>query len=126
MAALETAVNLQPVTVAIQAAASYPGGPNPVQSYAGGIIKLSDGCGQELDHSVLVVGYGHDATLGMDFWWVKNSWSATWGLGGYFRVEKSSQNACGLLNEGKFPNLGTSQCSSGLFCCCSVLYLVVH
>ena len=51
-------VNLQPITIAIQAAASFPGASSPVQSYAGGIITLSDGCGQELDHSVLVVGYG--------------------------------------------------------------------
>ena len=32
--------------------------------------------------------YGTDAELG-DYWLVRNSWGATWGEGGYIRLQRS-------------------------------------
>lgn len=95
MVALMSAVSKQPVAIAIQA------NEGAFQSYSGGV--LTGACGQDLDHGVLLVGYG---TLnGIDYWKVKNSWGPSWGLGGYILIERSKENLCGILLAPSYPNL---------------------
>jgi len=85
--ALINAINVQPVSVAVEA------DQNSFQFYTSGVMTAA--CGTALDHGVLAVGYGTDATGG-DYYTVKNSWGATWGYNGYI-----------LLGRGtKFPNQG--------------------
>jgi len=93
--ALQSAVVLQPVSIAIQANQAA------FQSYKSGV--LTGRCGQRLDHGVLLVGYGTDS--GLDYWKVKNSWGETWGEGGYIRIERSSADLCGVLDAASYPNL---------------------
>merc|ERR1712224_455501 len=57
---LISALNQQPVSVAIEADQSV------FQQYRGGVIR--DGCGSQLDHGVLAVGYDGNTIK------VKNSW----------------------------------------------------
>ena len=64
-AALLAAVAKGPVSVAIEADQAA------FQGYAGGVFDAP--CGAKLDHGVLVVGYGADATTGKSYWLVKNS-----------------------------------------------------
>jgi len=102
---LMAAVAKGPVSVAIEADQST------FQHYSSGI--LSSSCGTNLDHGVLVVGYGEDS--GNAYWKVKNSWGTTWGDEGYIRMKKSCSSSgrrllggskdgeCGILHQPSYP-----------------------
>jgi len=97
--ALMSALNKQPVSVAIEAdKASF-------QLYKSGVYN-DPSCGTTLDHGVLAVGYG---TLnGQDFWDVKNSWGTSWGDKGYIKMARGVSGAgqCGILSgPPSYPNL---------------------
>jgi C1A family cysteine protease len=72
--------------------------------YSGGIINSAK-CGSNLDHGVLVVGYGTEK--GQDYWILKNSWGASWGESGYFRIKRDmtqdGTGICGLQEEPSYP-----------------------
>jgi len=96
--ALQAAVAQQPVSVAIEA-------DRPVfQFYNGGVIT-SQACGQQLDHGVLVVGYGD--SNGTPYWKVKNSWGASWGMQGYVLIERNAGGVgiCGITSQPSYPTL---------------------
>jgi cathepsin L len=98
--ALETAVNKGPVSVAIQA--------NQIvfQSYKSGVLADDGKCGTNLDHGVLVVGYGSES--GTSYFIVKNSWGSSWGESGYIRLGYNGSTkvgACGVLMEPSYPTL---------------------
>jgi len=66
------------------------------QYYTGGIITTNDGCGDSLDHCVLITGYGTQS--GTNFWWVRNSWGTDWGENGYLQVQRG-YDVCGISDE---------------------------
>lgn len=89
VSALKAAVALQPVSVSIEADKLV------FQMYNGGVLN-SVKCGTTLDHAVLVTGYGTDATTGLDYWLVKNSWAASWGENGYIRIAQTVDGDAGI------------------------------
>lgn len=95
--ALMSAVAQQPVAIAIEADEFS------FQFYKGGV--LSGKCGKNLDHGVLLVGYGTDEDSGLDYWKVKNSWGAKWGVDGYILIEKSDDDLCGVEAQPSYPIL---------------------
>tara|TARA_B100000963_G_C22619579_1_gene669179 strand:+ start:1790 stop:2800 length:1011 start_codon:yes stop_codon:yes gene_type:complete len=93
---MKEAVSFQPVSVAIQADTRV------FQFYKSGIID-SDDCGTNLDHGVLVVGYGEEH--GNKYWIVKNSWGEGWGENGYVRIARSdSENDPGICGIAMQPS----------------------
>jgi len=69
-----------------------------LQFYVGGISDPLFCNGKELDHAVLIVGYGTGKNwLGKDedYWLVKNSWGETWGEKGYFKIVRG-KGKCGI------------------------------
>lgn len=97
--ALKEAVAMYgPVSVGIQA-------DQPIfRNYKGGIIQ-DESCGTDVDHGVLVVGYGEDN--GIKYWLVKNSWGEDWGENGYVRIlREDTRNAigiCAIASSASFP-----------------------
>ena len=102
-AALMSAVSMQPVSIAIEA------DQNDFQLYKSGVFTAK--CGDNLDHGVLVVGYGvwddgmHTQTK---YWKVKNSWSPKWGMDGFILLERGVDQEggqCGILEAASYPLL---------------------
>lgn len=101
-----TALSMQPVAVAIEA------DQREFQLYKSGVFTGT--CGTNLDHGVLVTGYG--SANNFDYYIVKNSWGTSWGQGGYILlgrglnpdtgVEYNKGNGqCGVLMEASYPVL---------------------
>jgi KDEL-tailed cysteine endopeptidase len=76
-------------------------------SYSTGIIN-EKACGDELDHSVLIVGYGDDSIYG-PFWIAKNCWGTLWGEKGFFKIKRDlvpgGNGTCGIQMNSLIPTL---------------------
>ena len=84
-----SAANGTPVSVLIEADQRV------FQSYGGGVISSSAGCGTNLDHAVLLVGYTSS------YWIVKNSWGTGWREDRYVRMQVTGNDAgvCGFQSS---------------------------
>ena len=97
--ALKAAVALGPVSIAVEADTKI------FQFYSGGVVTDIALCGQNLDHGVLIVGYGVEN--GLKYWLVKNSWGEGWGQDGYIKLGRSDSaddaGVCGVAKQASFP-----------------------
>lgn len=87
---MNAVAKLGPVAVSVAA--------SPWSLYKGGIfyspfetIRQTD-----VNHLVVLEGYGTDPDTGVDYWLVRNSWGPTWGENGYIRLKREEIPPCGM------------------------------
>jgi len=69
------------------------------QQYTGGIFDDAT-CTDVLDHAVLLTGWGSEN--GVPYWVIKNSWTSSWGEGGFIRI-RMGINMCGVEDSAIRP-----------------------
>jgi len=83
-----------PISVLVEADTSA------FQFYSSGVLD-DPSCGTNIDHAILLVGYGTEA--GADYWAIKNSWGSSWGDQGYIYFVQG-KNQCGINFGPIVPN----------------------
>ncbi|XP_043705949.1 pro-cathepsin H-like isoform X2 [Telopea speciosissima] len=86
---------VRPVSIAFEVVKEF-------RLYSKGVFT-STTCGStpmDVNHAVLAVGYGVENDV--PYWLVKNSWGASWGDSGYFKMEMG-KNMCGIATCASYP-----------------------
>jgi cathepsin L len=86
---MNAVAKLGPVTVSVAA--------HPWMLYQSGVLDVPFNAtgATDIDHLVVLEGYGTDGISGEDFWLVRNSWGPLWGEGGYIRLKRVDPNTLG-------------------------------
>jgi C1A family cysteine protease len=88
-----------PVIVSVDTSSKY------FRLYGGGVMRNINGinvCGQQVNHSILAIGFGYDDKSGQNYLILKNSWGTHWGENGYMRItldNPSDLGQCGILYQ---------------------------
>jgi len=91
----QTVQTVGPVAVAIMVTYNF-------QHYSHGVLVDPACNSHDINHGVLVVGFGTDSGAG-DYYIVKNSWSARWGEAGYIRMARNRGNMCAIATVASYP-----------------------
>jgi len=67
-------------------------------------VYYNENCSSlNVNHAVLVVGYGTEN--GEDYWLVKNSWNTSWGEDGYIKMARNRDNMCGIATTAVYATV---------------------
>ncbi|KYQ99683.1 counting factor associated protein [Tieghemostelium lacteum] len=69
--------------------------------YQSGIWENPSCSTWNVDHEVVVIGYGTMETE--DYWLIKNSWSTHWGMNGYGLMARNKGDSCGIASDAVYP-----------------------
>jgi len=96
-ASLMAAIAVGPTSVTVEADRSV------FQRYNGGVLNSAQ-CGTQMDHAITAVGYGN--ADGVNYYIVRNSWGASWGVGGYINIAavEGTVGICGIQQVSVWPN----------------------
>jgi cathepsin B len=64
-------------------------------NYKSGVYYHQSG-GQAGGHAIKLLGWGFDTTSGLNYWLCANSWGASWGDSGFFKIK---QGDCGINGQ---------------------------
>ena len=92
-ALMNAVVNVGPIAISVDAS---------WMSYESGVY--SGTCGSTIDHAVVLVGYGTEG--GKDYYLVRNSWGASWGEGGYIKIQRHDDDSSNCATD-EDPSSGT-------------------
>ncbi|XP_023949513.2 uncharacterized protein LOC112054089 [Bicyclus anynana] len=88
----EQLVQIGPLAIAIDSSSLH--------SHIDGILHGASCEKTQVDHAVLLVGYGTDSATGLPYWLIKNSWGTeNFGDQGYFRMQRGV-NCLNILKVG--------------------------
>lgn len=89
-------LQISPITIAIDASSIY------FRYYKSGVIDININETQQLNHAVLLVGYGFDNS-GL-YWIIQNSWGVDWGDNGFCKIRVQDGEGILLSNiYGVYP-----------------------
>lgn len=80
-------------------------GMHPSFMYYSRGIYTDRSCCDDQNHAILLVGYGHDNVLGLNYWVLKNSWGEFWGESGFIRLLRTNDSSLGLCGFDLFPSM---------------------
>jgi len=90
-------LQISPITIAVDASSIY------FRYYKEGVIDIKTNTTQQLNHAVLLVGYGFDEK-GL-YWIIQNSWGKNWGDNGFCKIRVEDGDGILLSNiYGVYPS----------------------